>query len=300
MERKPLAHSMLKKVVRLKDRPRADTASTRGVNSVVRARNRPIHLAIVHVSIAASIATLPATLRSQAPTAPADSDDAETSTIQAQPNYTYVPPTQKTREINYVFDAFGPYPLVGAALAASLAQSSDRPPEWGQGAQGYGKRIGSDFGIAATATTARYGLARALKEDTLYYSCACKGFFPRLKHAALSTLTARAGQDGHRVFSLPGLLGPYAGSFTAVYGWYPNRFGAKDAFRIGNYTLLANMDGNIALEFIYGGPHSLLSKLHLNDIHAAPPVDTPAAPATTTPAAPADDTHSPSTEGLKP
>jgi hypothetical protein len=102
------------------------------------------------------------------------------------------------------------------------------------------------------------------------------------------------------VFSLPGLLGPYAGSFTAVYGWYPNRFGAKDAFRIGNYTLLANMDGNIALEFIYGGPHSLLSKLHLNDIHAAPPVDTPAAPATTTPAAPADDTHSPSTEGLKP
>lgn len=232
--------------------------------------------------------------------APADPGGAETSTAATQSNYTYVPPTEKTKEINYVFDAFGPYPLLGAAFAAGLNQSSNSPPEWGQGGAGYGKRIGSAFGIAATATTARYGLARVFKEDTLYYSCACKGIFPRLKHAAISTLTARAGQDGHRVFSVPGLLGPYAGSFTAVYGWYPNRFGAKDAFRIGNYTLLANLDGNIALEFVYGGPHSLLSHLHLNDIHAAPPVDTPAAPGAETHAPPAFDTHAASTEGLNP
>ena len=54
-----------------------------------------------------------------------------------------------------------------------------------------------------------------------------------------STLTARRGEDGHRVFSLPALVAPYAGAATAVYGWYPNRFGAKDAFRMGNYSLLA-------------------------------------------------------------
>jgi hypothetical protein len=183
---------------------------------------------------------------------------------------TYVPPTNKTRAINYAFDAFGPYPLFGAALAAGLNQSSNSPPEWGQGGEGYGKRIGSAFGIAATATTARYGLARAFREDTIYYPCTCKRVLPRLAHAALSTLTARQGQDGHRVFSVPGLLAPYAASFTAAYGWYPDRFGAKDAFRIGNYTLLANLDGNIALEFLYGGPHSLLSRLHLNDTHGAP------------------------------
>jgi hypothetical protein len=69
-----------------------------------------------------------------------------------------------------------------------------------------------------------------------------------------------------------------------VYGWYPSRFGAKDAFRIGNYTLLANVGGNIGLEFIYSGPHSLLSRLHLNDTHGAPvdahdaPIDKHAAP----------------------
>ena len=57
---------------------------------------------------------------------------------------------------------------------------------------------------------------------------------------------------------------------TAVYGWYPDRFGAKDAFRMGNYSLLAYMGGNIALEFFYSGPHSLLSRMHLNNAHGSP------------------------------
>jgi hypothetical protein len=57
---------------------------------------------------------------------------------------------------------------------------------------------------------------------------------------------------------------------TAVYGWYPSRFSAKDGFRIGNYTLLANVGGNIGLEFFYSGPHSLLSRMHMNNTHGSP------------------------------
>jgi hypothetical protein len=57
---------------------------------------------------------------------------------------------------------------------------------------------------------------------------------------------------------------------TAVYGWYPNRFGPKDAFRMGNYNLLAYAGGNIALEFFYSGPHSLVARMHLNNLHGAP------------------------------
>jgi len=86
----------------------------------------------------------------------------------------------------------------------------------------------------------------------------------------ISTLTARRGEDGHRVFSFPALVAPYAGTMTAVYGWYPSRFGARDALRMGNYNLLADVVGNIALEFLYGGPHSLLHRMHLNNGHGAP------------------------------
>ena len=39
---------------------------------------------------------------------------------------------------------------------------------------------------------------------------------------------------------------------------------------MGNYSLLAYVGGNIALEFFYSGPHSLLSRMHLNNAHGSP------------------------------
>jgi len=68
-----------------------------------------------------------------------------------------------------------------------------------------------------------------------------------------------AEKAGIGFFSLPALVAPYAGVTTAAYGWYPNRYGAKDALRMGNYSLLESMGANIALEFLYSVPHSLLS-----------------------------------------
>jgi len=199
-----------------------------------------------------------------------DSSGAVAIASPAQLDLTYIRPTTKVKLRNYVFDAFGPYPIVGAALAAGINQAHNTPPEWKQGAEGYSKRFGSDFGIAAVTTTTRYALARAFREDTLYYRCECKGAFPRLNHALTSTFTGRHGSDGHRVFSFPALVAPYAGTMTAVYGWYPGRYSAKDGFRMGNYTLLGYAAGNVALEFLYRGPHSLLSRVHLNNGHGAP------------------------------
>jgi hypothetical protein len=159
---------------------------------------------------------------------------------------------------------------VGAAVAAGINQAYKTPPEWGQGAAGYGRRFGSDFGIAAVTTSTRYALATAFHEDTLYYRCECKGVLPRLSHAVISTFTSRRGEDGHRVFSFPALVAPYAGTMTAAYAWYPDRFDGRDGFRMGNYSLLAYMGGNVALEFLYRGPRSWLSRAHLNNRHGAP------------------------------
>lgn len=191
-------------------------------------------------------------------------------TISAQPDLTYVRPTEKTRLHNYVFDAFGPYPTVGAAIAAGINQANNSPPEWGLGAAGYARRFGSDFGIAAVTTTTRYTLSHAFHEDTLYYRRECKRVLPRLRHAPISTCTGRRGEDGHRVFSFPALIAPYAGTMTAVYAWYPKRYEAEDAFRMGNYSLLTYAAQNVGLEFIYSGPHSLLPRMHLNNGRRAP------------------------------
>jgi nitrate reductase NapE component len=226
--------------------------------------------ATLQLFLVAAVGVFPLLGRSQIASSMAGSPAAATVVTAGQLDLTYVRPSQRTMLNNYAFDAFGPYPIAGAAVAAGINQFGNAPPEWNQGLKGYSRRFGSDFGIVAVGTTTRYALAEAFKEDTLYYRCDCTGVFPRMRHAVVSTLIARRGDDGHRVFSFPSLVAPYAGTMTAVYGWFPNRFGAKDAFRMGNYNLLAYAGGNIALEFFYSGPHSLLSRMHLNNQHGAP------------------------------
>jgi hypothetical protein len=218
----------------------------------------------------AGLAASPVPAKAQALVDPGDSAAAVVSTTTAKADLTYTRPTEKTKIYNYLFDAYGPYPAVGAGVAAGIGQADKAPPEWKQGAAGYGKRFGSDIGIAAISTTTRYGLAEAFREDTLYYRCECKGVLPRLRHAVVSTLTARRGEDGGRVFSFPALIAPYAGSMTAVYAWFPDRYNGKDAFRMGNYTMLGYVAGNMALEFFYSGPHSLRHRMHLSNGHGAP------------------------------
>jgi len=222
----------------------------------------------------ACLTVLPQFARAQSLVDSSDSSSAEvlasTSTTPPQLDLTYARPTEKTKLQSYFFDTFGPYPIVGAGLVAGINQYKGTPPEWKQGTEGYGKRFGSNFAIAGVSTTTRYALAKAFHEDTLYYRCECKGFLPRLSHALISTFTSRRGNDGHRVFSFPALVAPYAGMMTAVYGWYPGRYDARDGFRMGNYSLLGYVGGNIALEFLYSGPHSWLSRMHLNNGHGAP------------------------------
>jgi len=213
---------------------------------------------------------LPGLAHPQSPAESKDSPDVAPTTAPAQLDLTYSRPAQKTKLDNYFFDAFGPYPIAGVGIAAGINQHSNAPPEWRQGFAGYTKRFGSDFGMVGVGTTTRYALAEAFKEDTLYYRCECRGFLPRIGHAVVSTLSARRGEEGHRVFSIPALVAPYAGSMTAVYGWYPARFGAKDALRLGNYNMLIYMGGNVVLEFFYSGPHSLFARMHLNNKHGSP------------------------------
>jgi len=190
-----------------------------------------------------------------------------------QKRIVYERPTEKRKLENYFFDGYGPYAIAGAAIVAGINQADATPPEWGGGMEAYGKRVGSNYGINMISTTTRYALSEVLHQDTLYYRCQCTGFFPRLGHALVSTLAARHGDEGHYTFSVPALVAPYVGTMVATHTWFPGRYNASDAFRMGNYNLLALAGGNVAIEFLYRGPHSFLSRIHLDNRHAAPEPD---------------------------
>lgn len=222
-------------------------------------------------SAAGSPATTPSTGATSQSTTTTQSTQTEVNTgntpgrhVQPGLSYaTYHKPTEGEKFHNYLFDAFGPYAIAGSIIAGSIHQSSNAPPEWGQGAQGWGSRIGSSYGINVVTQTTRYAFSELLREDTLYYRCECTGILPRTKHALLSTVTARKGADGHRVISIPAIVAPYAGGEAAALLWFPSRYGPKDGFRMGNYNFLTQAGMNVALEFIWGGPHTLLNKVHV-------------------------------------
>jgi len=229
-----------------------------------------LHHSVFLLFAIATFVALPVPANGQSLVAPEGPRSMVLLAVPTQSDLKYTRPTEATKLRNFAFDAFGPYPIAGAAMVAGVGQMDNTPAAWGQGTAGYGRRFGSDFGIAAISTTTRYALAEALKEDTLYYRCECKGLLPRLSYAVVSTLTARHGEDGHRAFSFSALVAPYAGTMTAVYAWYPDNYGARSALRMGNYNLLVSVGQNILLEFLYSGPHSLLSRMHLNNSHGAP------------------------------
>jgi hypothetical protein len=218
--------------------------------------------------------TLPVFAGAQSSTALVNAPDPETiPSTQASSRYeSYVPPSRHARFRHFTFDLLGPYPMITSAASAGIHQATDNPAEWSEGFDGYSLRFGSSYGISVVETSSRYGMAELLKEDTFYYSCQCTGVWPRLKHAVLSSFTGRRGEDGHRVLSAPSILSPFAGTFTATYLWYPKRYEAQDAARMGMNGLLACIGGNISLEFLYGGPHSLL-KGRINMLKGTPDQD---------------------------
>jgi hypothetical protein len=203
------------------------------------------------------------------------SSASQSASSHAQPGQTYQKPTNSQKIRNYIFDSFGPYAILGAAAAAGINQASGdkihgtgsgNPPEWGGGAEAYAQRFGSKYGINITATTARYLMAEVFREDTIYYRCECSGVSHRLAHALMSTVAVRHGDDGHYRFSFSNLAAPYAGTMTAVLGWYPSRYEPSDGFRMGNYALLSYAGLRVAKEFIYGGPHTLMARTPLKHV----------------------------------
>jgi hypothetical protein len=184
---------------------------------------------------------------------------------------TYKRPTEKAKLRDYLLQAYGPVPMLGSAIIAAGNQYQNTPPEWGQGSGAYFQRFGSNFGTEVVTTTTHYALAEAFGEDTAYYRCTCNDFFQRFKHAMISTVTARHGEDGHYRFSLSGVAASYAGNFAAVYGWYPSRYGGTDALRMGSYDVLATAGENLFLEFIYGGPRTVFGRFRRSGSSSAGP-----------------------------
>jgi hypothetical protein len=177
------------------------------------------------------------------------------------PNTLYTPPNERQKFDNYASNAVGPVALAGAAFAGAIDQAFYFQRAWGQGWDAYGVRVAGNLGISMITATSQYSIAELTREDTAYYRCTCTGFGRRFVHAAISSVTSRRGDDGHRQFSLALTASPFIGPMVAANTWLSARNGVHLGVNMGEHNLMGQFAQDEALEFVYGGPHTLLGRL---------------------------------------
>jgi hypothetical protein len=116
--------------------------------------------------------------------------------------------SHKKPDKGYLKRTFSPNSVVMSAAGAGLAQATDTPHEWGQGAVGFGRRFANSYGKHIIQRTIQYPIARLLHEEISYRRSEKTGFGPRLKYALTSVvITHKTTTDARTV-----AVGEIAGS----------------------------------------------------------------------------------------
>lgn len=153
----------------------------------------------------------------------------------------YVPVTRQDRAADYIRAMLYPQAFLFVGSLAGIGQATDRPREWGQGADAYGQRFSNEYARNTIATTLQDGIALGLGEDNRYYRSGRRGFARRLEYALSSPFLARL-PDGSRTISISALAGEAGGSLfqatwqppsTSGIGYAGRSFGLTFAFRMG-------------------------------------------------------------------
>ncbi len=136
-------------------------------------------------------------------------------------------------------------PVVGGATFHQIINS---PHEWGSGAAGFGKRLGSSFGGNLVKTSIELPVAALRHEDLHYYPSDKTGFVPRLNHALVSTVITRKTTTGDKTVATGKISGALGGGLIAS-AWQPAGFSVAGGAASGGITLGAAAGVNVAREF---------------------------------------------------
>jgi hypothetical protein len=136
--------------------------------------------------------------------------------------------TREQRMEQFVADSFSPSALAFVALGAAYDQKTDYPGAWPQGADGYGRRVASNFSQRAIGNAIQLGVESLLSEDSRHVPTGRQGLLPRVGAKFAQSLGVRT-PSGNR--SIP--VGQIAGTFGAGFlsrAWHPR---GEDGWRNG-------------------------------------------------------------------
>lgn len=168
-----------------------------------------------------------------------------------RPEIAEPPRTFKERFQDYRSATFSPWALFTPSVTAGLSQLRNYPPEWKQGAEGFGKRVASGYGNEVAANTLSFGFSFVDHEDLRYplSTYPTSAILKRTWHVLSFTVVPRKDGGGRR-FGLARLIGDYSAGFVANT-WYPaGRSTTKNALYLGSVNLAGDLGVNLFKEFI--------------------------------------------------
>jgi hypothetical protein len=157
--------------------------------------------------------------------------------------------TQSERARHYAKNMFSMESVARSAVGAGLRQWTNTPPEWGQGADGYGRRFAHSFGENIVRQTITYGISSVIDEDNRYFLSERTGFGPRTIYAVESTFVARRA-DGTRKVSYSRMIGLVATAFISRTWQPPSLRGPGHAVGSLGTAAGSEIGFNIAREFL--------------------------------------------------
>ena len=156
---------------------------------------------------------------------------------------------------------------IGAAFSAGIAQATNTSEEWGQGAQGYGKRYASSLGNSAVRQALEFGIEASLHQDTRYFPSTDKGFKARFENVVKQVFVTRT-DDGGTAPAYGRLVSAFAAGQIAN-SWQPasnNTVG--DGLIRGAFSIAADAGINFASEFF----PAIRKRLYkMEDVHPQSP-----------------------------
>lgn len=161
----------------------------------------------------------------------------------------FKPLTAKKRFKVYSDDLLSPFHFFMAGVSAGVTQAQNVPPEWGQGAEGFGRRYANYYATATVSDMLQMVGEDLLHEDNLYYGSGEHGIWKRVKYAVKSSVLARGG-DGTQHFSIS-QIGSTAGAAFISRLWQPkdDRSASNGAESFG-IALATNAGVNVVREFL--------------------------------------------------
>jgi hypothetical protein len=132
----------------------------------------------------------------------------------------HLPPLTSGQKFGLATQYFNPYTFLFVGVEAGINQASNKPEQYGQGAEGYGKRYGAGFADGLTDTIFTTGMYPSLfHQDPRYYRLGNGGFWHRTGYAASRILVTRQ-DSGRKMFNFSEILGSLTSSAIGVT-YYP-------------------------------------------------------------------------------